>query len=477
MKNIILLSVLINGLGFLLFSSCKKEKLCENCLDGNKPPVAIAGNDTSIVLPVDIVTLDGSKSADPDNNITSYIWTKISGPSSYNISNFSYPQTKVLNLLKGEYQFELKVTDAGGLFSKDTLKVFVVDDDVITDCSNRPVINAFLIPIGLLSMKSTGLVSASAGNKILFAGGRRENGNSKRVDIYDIATNVWSTAELSQEDREGMVAASVGNKIFFAGGANYDNGPVTSRVDIYDVSDNTWSTAELSKARSELSAATFGNKIFFAGGASWEPFFIGSNVVDIYDNSTNTWTTATLSEGRQGLSATTVGNKIYFAGGSRGPGALGVSTKIDIYDGETNSWSSSNLLEARTNMASIAVDNKIFWGGGINAAWSSGQSYSNQVEIKNMLTGVSSFSCMIPRAYFQSVIKGDNIIFFTGFASNIDAGTNHFEIYNTTTDTWKTGILNLNLNSASIISVNNTIYVAGGNLNQNGTNQVWKLEF
>ena len=64
----------------LFYVSCKKEHSCENCIGNNKPPIAHAGKDTTIVLPVDSVILDGRASTDPDNNIVSYAWTKISGP-------------------------------------------------------------------------------------------------------------------------------------------------------------------------------------------------------------------------------------------------------------------------------------------------------------------------------------------------------------------------------------------------------------
>jgi hypothetical protein len=91
----------------------------------NRPPVANAGADQPITLPSNSVNLNGSASTDPDNNITSYQWTKISGPSSFNIANPNSVQTQATNLVEGVYQFELKVTDAGGLFDKDTVQVTV----------------------------------------------------------------------------------------------------------------------------------------------------------------------------------------------------------------------------------------------------------------------------------------------------------------------------------------------------------------
>ncbi len=143
----------------------------------NHPPIANAGVDQIITLPTNTVNLDGSSSTDPDNNIISYGWTKISGPSLFNIANANMVQTQVANLIEGIYQFELKVMDAGGLFSKDTIKITlnpVVTPPPPTSCTplNRPIINAQLTPLGSLSKARSLMATASAGEKILFAGGR-----------------------------------------------------------------------------------------------------------------------------------------------------------------------------------------------------------------------------------------------------------------------------------------------------------------
>ena len=90
----------------------------------NRPPIANAGPDQTILSSVAI--LNGSNSSDSDNNIVSYLWTKISGPSSFNTANANAVQTQVMGLVQGVYQFELKVTDAGGLSDKDTVQVTVI---------------------------------------------------------------------------------------------------------------------------------------------------------------------------------------------------------------------------------------------------------------------------------------------------------------------------------------------------------------
>ncbi|HEX6170451.1 MAG TPA: PKD domain-containing protein, partial [Chitinophagaceae bacterium] len=110
---------------FGLSSKDTMRVIVDAVLTTNHPPIANAGVDQTVTLPTNTINLDGSGSSDPDNNITIYAWTKISGPSSFNLINSNAVQTQLTNLLQGIYQFELKVTDAGGLFSKDTMQLTV----------------------------------------------------------------------------------------------------------------------------------------------------------------------------------------------------------------------------------------------------------------------------------------------------------------------------------------------------------------
>jgi len=448
---------------------------------GNQPPVACAGADRVITLPVNTVFLNGSCSADPDNNIISYSWTKIAALAA-NISSANTVQTQVTGLVQGVYQFELKVTDAGGLFSKDTVQIKV---NPACDNSNRPQVNAQLIPIGTLSHTDNGVAVASAGNKILFAGGSYGPMVSSRVDILDITTNTWTTAELSKA-RGYMTTAVLGNKIFFAGGFD-QTGFGSSRVDIYDVSTNLWTTTELSRGRYLMAGAAAGNKVLFAGGFQWanvtnDPY---PTIVDIYDVSTNTWSVQPLGnrppDASLGIAATVVGTKIYLAGaGNDWPGwDFGdISSTINIYDVSTNTWSISSLSEEKGFMAAIAVGNKTYWAGGKIWGQPSSEYLTNQVEIRDMNTGTTSFACLFqPNAgfftNFDAVLKNNKIVFFTGAGAVI----NKFDIYDITTNTWSIGVLPVNIEGASIISVNNIIYVAGGTVNGVLSSQVYKLEF
>ena len=354
-------------------------------LDGiatNHPPVANAGADQTITLPTHSVTIDGNGSTDPDNNIASYEWTKIFGPSSFSIFNANTSQTQVVNLAEGIYLFELKVTDLGGLFSKDTIKVTVIGQTLVPfacDNSLRPLINAQLTPFTTLP-SGTGRVFTTIGNKVYFLTVECINCNDSTkakayYNIFDLNTQTWSRSRdhMINPRKLGTIVAA-GNKIYYAGGYNgivnvYST--VFSNIDIYDITSDTWSSSSLSVGRCNLSGIVIEDKILFAGGFAGTSF-IPSDRVDIYQLSTGIWSTASLSQARGDMSAVTTNNKIYFAGGSAGVNAftigyLGATDRIDIYDNSTGSWSVSALVQEKTMMSSVSVGNKIFWAGGLTS--------------------------------------------------------------------------------------------------------------
>jgi hypothetical protein len=89
----------------------------------NQPPVANAGPDRTITLPTNSVTLTGTAS-DPDGNIVSYQWAKMSGNGA-NITTPSLATTIVSGLTAGSYIFSFKVTDNGGATATDYVNVTV----------------------------------------------------------------------------------------------------------------------------------------------------------------------------------------------------------------------------------------------------------------------------------------------------------------------------------------------------------------
>ncbi len=435
----------------------------------NRPPIADAGNDTTIILPVNSIILNGSGSTDPDNNITGYAWTKISGPSSFNIVNANAVQTQVTNLVEGVYLFELKVTDAGGLFSKDTIQVTVqpAQQDVC-DLLNRATITIQLIPVAAIpTPKYFGFTTATAGNKLLLAGGRAGPGGNpvSDVDMYDFDTQTWSTAHLSTPRAE-MTAVTVRNKILFVGG-EVPGSYGTTRMDIYDASVNIWSFSDMPSTVGIPSYAVAGNKVFFAGDGK----------VDVYDTSTGLWSELDLPEHQNNPTVTTAGDKVYFAGGS-------VSV-VNIYDNATGAWSTASPLSQTTGgMGSIYVNGKIYWAGGTIGYDVVNDRPINtcKVEIRDVSTGSSSFTNLSAPNLFDG-FEGDerkpiyynNKIFFRGWRGNY-----YFDIYDPQSSTWSIGQFPQNVFIESVILVNNALYAIGAYNDSSGTqlsNQIWKLQY
>lgn len=87
-------------------------------------PVARAGADVVIYLSTGVnrVLLDGSASTDADGTITTYEWTKVSGPAATMVVK-NYYSTFAAKLVKGIYTFRLKVTDNKGGSSTDDIIV------------------------------------------------------------------------------------------------------------------------------------------------------------------------------------------------------------------------------------------------------------------------------------------------------------------------------------------------------------------
>ncbi len=104
----------------------------------NQPPIAKAGSDQTITLPVNSGVLNGTASSDPDGSITAFLWTKISGPSQFTIGNTNSASTVANNLTAGSYSFQLKVTDNVGATALDTVKITVIAAPV----DQPPVANA-----------------------------------------------------------------------------------------------------------------------------------------------------------------------------------------------------------------------------------------------------------------------------------------------------------------------------------------------
>jgi gliding motility-associated-like protein len=89
----------------------------------NQPPVANAGANKTITLPLNTITLFGSGS-DPDGTVLTYAWTKTSGPAA-TLANQNTNNLTLTDLVQGTYGFRLTVTDEDGATDFDDMTLVV----------------------------------------------------------------------------------------------------------------------------------------------------------------------------------------------------------------------------------------------------------------------------------------------------------------------------------------------------------------
>ncbi len=467
----------------------------------NHPPVARAGDNQTIILPVNSVLLNGSTSSDPDNNITAYQWTNITGPPSFVLASPTSVQTMASNLTEGIYIFQLQVTDATGLYSRDTMEVRV--ESVMQ--SACPFLKTFITTneFFVSDFKTT-----IAGNKIVIAGGRVNGGlPSKEVHTYDLLGMTWS----SYPSTIGNDVALFSNQdlVFIAGGSSSSPPYSTSQnFHIYNSGTNTnnWNTKQLSMPGTGIHGLKAGDKVIFAGGTNgsisstgvdiFDPstdalhykdlghyisnaasinniaVFAGSTTgIDIYNTSANSWSTSMHNMDQYEMTLATSGTRFVFAGGFHAMNlGYGYSDRVHIYDHSTGNWSQTTMTKPRAGAQSIGTDNKIFWFGGYDSIWLQGTIQHkrpvNDIEIYDVNTGTRSHHTWTGNPNHSG--RTNNYVFFYDQASNL-------HLYNLLTEQWS--ICYIDLGPAPLfLWKGNTAYVVSKNAGSLPSVSIWKLD-
>jgi hypothetical protein len=129
MKLLVLLAVgVFTALGI---NSCTKNELTPSPTSTPPPtnniPLRVYAIPEVWMIPTDTCMLSGSASHAPNKVVVERYWRKISGPSIYVLETPNSFQTRIRNVEKGTYGFELTVIDNDGRVAKDTTIVLVRD--------------------------------------------------------------------------------------------------------------------------------------------------------------------------------------------------------------------------------------------------------------------------------------------------------------------------------------------------------------
>jgi hypothetical protein len=129
-----------------------------------------------------------------------------------------------------------------------------------------------------------------------------------------------------------------------------------------------------------------GTLAFYAGGDT--PSGV-TDTVDIYDSATGSWSRGALSQPRADAIATVVGHNVLFAGGTRpDAGANGsFSDVVDIYDLLTGTWAAAKLSQRREVSAVATIGDLAIFAGGRTGKTLASSTQSNVIDIYNVATG------------------------------------------------------------------------------------------
>ncbi len=180
----------------------------------NKPPIANAGPDQTIILPTNNVNLSGT-GTDSDGTVSTYLWTRISGPTGCTISNINSASTSVTGLAQGVYNFVLTVTDNSGAVGKDTMKLTVNSAGSQPAPNKPPIANAgpdqtIILPTNNVNLSGIGTDSDGTVSTYLWTrisgptGCTISNINSGSTSVTGLAQGVYNFV-LTVTDNSGAV--------------------------------------------------------------------------------------------------------------------------------------------------------------------------------------------------------------------------------------------------------------------------------
>ncbi len=123
--------------------------------------------------------------------------------------------------------------------------------------------------------------AAIMNGKIYATGGRQSASpatpiftNLEKMDVYDIAAGTWSTLASPQADlphpRSGLIVATIGNEIIYAGGGNPNDGTKSAytETDAFNVLTQTWRTLAPLNTGRQVTGGFINNTGFYIASGS-----------------------------------------------------------------------------------------------------------------------------------------------------------------------------------------------------------------
>ena len=212
-------------------------------------------------------------------------------------------------------------------------------------------------------------------NKIYCIGGTDDGVN----EVYDPATDTWENKTSMPTARSALDANVFGGKIYLIGGfISNDVGSGGVRValnEVYDPATDSWSTAaSMPKVALDYGSAVVDNKIHFIDGYSKDPPFL---LHQIYNLETDTWSqgASSPSSTKNGAAGVTSGvnalKRIYVFGDTWNLWEGEPSYTVRIYNPASDKWTiGANMLTSRQGFGVAVVNDMLYIIGGFTSSWS-----------------------------------------------------------------------------------------------------------
>ena len=168
---------------------------------------------------------------------------------------------------------------------------------------------------------------AVANGRIYVAGGVHDGTTVAWFDVYDPATDAWTSLPDLPHRRDHFQAAVVGGRFWAIGGRVSSTSTRVGYNEAFDLTSGTWSTgfAPLPTLRGGFATAVFGSEIAVIGGEGGGSTF---DTVEAYDTASNTWRTLTpMPTARHGIQAAMWNGAAYIADGGMRQGG-GAATAV-----------------------------------------------------------------------------------------------------------------------------------------------------
>ncbi|HVK62892.1 MAG TPA: kelch repeat-containing protein, partial [Polyangium sp.] len=328
------------------------------------------------------------------------LWTT---PPALNLARWNHTATRLQNG---------KVLIAGGSPQSDanirTATVEIYD----------PVTGTFTAAAPMTMPRTYHTATLLLNGKVLVVGG--QSPDSQSAEVYDPATDQWtSTPNMGAAHARHDAALLLGGQVAVVGGRSGASGSAgVAQIDLYDPATNTWSTGGvLSKGRFDLRVTTLlDGKVLVTGGVVTSPSTAYVATAELCDPlAGNCAALPAMSEPRGLHTATRLLDGGVLVTGGTGSGVASTAS-CQLYDPSTNMWKPAPSLSVprRDQTATLLQNGKVLVTAGYTGGMGGG--YYSSAEIYNPATNTwaSTASMTGARVRHAATLLQDGKVLVTG---------------------------------------------------------------